>query len=396
MTSHISVFNADMATACGRKCKEEIKTDDEVVKCACCEVKFHRKCTDVSKTIHLELIKRDTTILYRCVKCLVSGNLEKWRLTNLTDVNESMKKLEATCTAMNEKIDRMEENVHDVLRTTVLTLDDFSNRAAPAPEVVKINPLYADVLKKSHVLVVKPKDSTKNREEIKSSLKEAIDPAKFGVRNLRNATKEGVIIEVGDDQECDELKVEAEKKLGDQFTFEKPKKMLPRIKMLRVYEPEYDAAFITELTRRNPFMELDAGSIKIIKREEVKFKRSPYQIFNMVLEVNQRIFEAVMEQGWLFMGWKTCRVVDGANVKRCFNCYGFNHVSENCKNKRVCMLCGGDDHLRKECKSNEMKCTNCMEANKRLNMNLDAQHSVWSRECEAYKHKLENLKRKIG
>lgn len=96
----------------------------------------------------------------------------------------------------------------------------------------------------------------------------------------------------------------------------------------------------------------------------------------------------------LKIGWNNSKVEEYTTVKRCFKCCGFNHSSNECKNKLSCLRCG-KGHRMIECTSNTIECVNCSTVSKKYKLNLDLQHTANSRDCYVFKRKLEIERKKI-
>ena len=60
-----------------------------------------------------------------------------------------------------------------------------------------------------------------------------------------------------------------------------------------------------------------------------------------------------------FIEYDYCKVRDAIEVRRCYKCLGFNHMTDKCSAKSpVCPKCAGP-HQLKECESDFLKCTHC-------------------------------------
>lgn len=86
---------------------------------------------------------------------------------------------------------------------------------------------------------------------------------------------------------------------------------------------------------------------------------------------------------------------DKINVKRCFKCWGFNHISNNCTNKICCPICS-DEHSVHECKSVGKKCKNCVLSINKLNIDIDPCHDARDLSCPVYMKRLEKEKEKVA
>lgn len=77
-----------------------------------------------------------------------------------------------------------------------------------------------------------------------------------------------------------------------------------------------------------------------------------------IIEVDIESYNNIIGTGKLLVGYDSCKVWDATQIRRCFKCSGFNHMSTQCKQKEpTCSKCS---HLLKECQSSSLKCVNCM------------------------------------
>lgn len=213
---------------------------------------------------------------------------------------------------------------------------------------------------------------------------------------MSNAARNGVLIECDDEEDCEKLLTETVNKLGDEFSVRRPTKRFPRIKILKVNDVKCtDDEFLTELKLRNANISED--DFEVVRREQVlcKGKEIP-DCFNFVLQVSGGTFNKIMTTQKLKFGWSICKVVDNIYIRRCYNCYGFNHNASECRNRPVCSRCGSEHHKLRECNQNTESCINCLCANDKLKSKLEVHHNVWSNECSVYQHKLQISKRSIN
>ena len=115
-----------------------------------------------------------------------------------------------------------------------------------------------------------------------------------------------------------------------------------------------------------------------------------------IIEVDPNTFSKFMALKTVFIQWSECALYEHVNTLRCFKCGGFNHMAEKCKeNHPKCLNCGNDDHSEKECEQ-EPICINCVKVNKKLNLQLNIEHSRFDCNCEVYKRQVEINKNKIN
>lgn len=96
---------------------------------------------------------------------------------------------------------------------------------------------------------------------------------------------------------------------------------------------------------------------------------------NIILEVSTEVRRKLILEGWLRVGWVSCRLEDYTEVPQCLKCFGFGHMAKWCKEEVHCIKCGGKGHIGKDCKVEKGQCVNCRSEG----------HSSRSRECSVYK-----------
>ena len=111
-----------------------------------------------------------------------------------------------------------------------------------------------------------------------------------------------------------------------------------------------------------------------------------------LVEVDPATFETIMDTGKLKIGWTLCHVYEYVNVKRCYKCYGFNHISVNCTKEETCSKCGKKGHADINCTATNIECVNCVEANIKYGLDLEITHRVFDRNCVVYKRQIDKLK----
>jgi len=182
----------------------------------------------------------------------------------------------------------------------------------------------------------------------------------------------------------------------ENVTAEKPKLYVPRIKILRVCDPEKeDNELMSQLCKQNS--EYGMENAKIVKREAVFNKGKIKEgVENIIIELDKsEVYKKIMNDGKMRHQFEIYKVVDNINIMRCYNCYGFHHKAKDCKNEMACSKCAGP-HKGSECKDKDVKCINCIMANKKLNLELDTNHDAWSKECKVYIQKLEKSKKALS
>lgn len=128
---------------------------------------------------------------------------------------------------------------------------------------------------------------------------------------------------------------------------------------------------------------------------KVTFVRTTNQSKTIYAERSPMFFQKLMKSGKACIGWERFPVYEDISIPRCFNCQGFYHKSNQCKNRAVCLKCSGN-HQSKDCQNNILKCINCEEANIKLRKTYDTTHQANDQECPSIQHHMKLLKAKIN
>lgn len=382
---------------CGARCFEPITKTDETVTCGgSCKVKFHTKCSSLTKAA-TDVLSKTSALTWRCIKCqtedsLVTALLEKLRLqlAKFEKKNdENFAKIEKRFSGIETGMLEGEKQVRNDITKVVEQCSSNLAEQERWSEVVK-----KPRKKNSPVVHIAPKDKTIKSDATKAAVRNALDAADFSVQGMISASNGSVLIACDDDNNCSNLVAQAVSKLGDEFVVKKPHKRLPRVKLLRVVKAsENNDEFLAELKKNNQII---GDKVEIVKREDVKIKGLKIDgLSNIVLQVDGETHKKIMAKGNLFVGWSATKVVDNIYIRRCYKCYGFNHNAADCKRAAACSRCGSEEHKFIECKSMIENCINCISKNNNLKTRLDVNHNVWSRECPVYMKKLAISKRGI-
>jgi hypothetical protein len=253
--------------------------------------------------------------------------------------------------------------------------------------------------KTEKVVVITPKND-QTRIDLKKSLRHSIDSSKLKLQGVSNVANNGIAVRCDDDDTRDELINKVKNSLGEAVDVKKPKAIIPRVKILKINDPEEnDDDLIAQIKHHNSSL-LNA-EIEVIRREQVKFKgREIRGVYNIIIQLNRDAYDEIMKNKKIKLHFEVYKVVDNIFIRRCYNCCGFNHFAKStngspgCQNALACSKCSLP-HKFAECTSNFVKCINCVQSNDRAGTTYDVNHDVWSKECSVYKIKLERSKRAL-
>ena len=252
-----------------------------------------------------------------------------------------------------------------------------------------------------NVVLVRPKNPEhfKDSEQTFQAIR-TLTNAKLhvGVKNVKKVKNKSVVLELRNNNECVDFVNSFEQ--DNSFTAIIPKKYNPRIIIhgIDLHFPE--EALLAAISEQNPHIKqclMDtANKMELRFMKASRDGRTKYA----VLEVTPTIYQAVMNEAKLYIGYTRCTVRDHLHVIRCFNCLGFGHTSANCNSRKRCSYCA-EEHDSTACPRNKMECANCQQFNAKManrkNFKInDVRHPATSNECPAYIHIVQLIKSKIN
>lgn len=241
-------------------------------------------------------------------------------------------------------------------------------------------PSYSKITarKKDNVIILQPKTKDANATEVRNDIKTSIDPLelKGGIRMGKTTKKGGIILECNNAETMGHLSDKIETKLTDKYTIEKPRKIVPRVKILDIHEESNDDNLLNRLIEQNKLSNKESDFKIVYKSKPVRSK------FHIVIECDKKTQENILQRERIYIGWMSCRAQEDLRVLRCFNCQKYGHLAKHCRNNTICPICSGN-HKSENCDSAIKKCNNCEEAKKR-NLQIDSEHTAWDSKCPYY------------
>lgn len=251
---------------------------------------------------------------------------------------------------------------------------------------------FASVVKSSDkVVVINPTQPEQKSDDTRKMLKEKLNAKEFQMRGVSNSRKGGVIVQCASSAERNKLKSVAAAKLGDAFVVSVPAKRNPRVRIYG-YTDEYNAVdFLTVLKDQNPQVFTATSVVRI----EHLFSVTAKARFGAKLEVDPVTFKMMMDAKKVYIGWDACWVNEDMNIRRCYKCWGFNHVMSKCVAPSPrCPKCSGN-HDKTQCTSTVDKCVVCCDAVKNNHLVLDTNHTALDVSCPTYVHRVAMERRAI-
>lgn len=311
-------------------------------------------------------------------------------------INNKLDKIISVITIYDERVQRYDKDMAE-LKDSVSELKVCVNNIKDDVMVTSTNvnkectsskkPSYADKVKQNDpvVLVVPKQDQT--AQATQKVVMELMDPTEIPVQNMRNAAKGTIVLEGRSKDDLDIIQKYASEKLGTTYEVKLSELQKPRIIISGMNEKLSGEEIVTKLKRQNKLME--NAELRVVSI----FGKNT---FSAVVEIDCDGFNTIMsdERKRLNIGWSSCNVKEYVNILSCYKCQGFSHKAKDCKKERACKKCAGKHDIR-ECKSKVIKCTNCTQANKKLNLNLRTNHIAGSKICKVLERRVNISKKRV-
>jgi ribosomal protein S8 len=357
------------------KCK---KSTDYPLKCdGVCKKVFHPDCVGVSRSVW-KYINDLANLKWFCDAC-----------------NEN----HGFMSAMNNKVEDLfmlyDQMSVDQKTTTEQVLSKIENcfdahKIEKTVPVAKKSKTFADVLKNKEfnpIVVIKSKIVGQESAVTEKIIKQKIDPSVVPVCDMKSTRNGSVILRCQNKEDVNDCKAKIEQELGQNYNVVVPKTKLPVLKIVGLTEMHSENELIEKIVAQNPFL---SPTTQI---EVAELKQKGPKIFAAV-RCDAETYKEMATRGRIMVGWDRCRVYEHIHVMRCYKCAGYNHKAVDCRNETVCAKCAGAHELTK-CGSSDEKCINCVNVNKKMNLNLNVAHPVWHRNCPVYVRRLNSEMKKI-
>lgn len=244
---------------------------------------------------------------------------------------------------------------------------------------------YASVTRGSkNVVVIKPTSKVNNPEESLKLIKTKLKPADYKLCGVSNTKQGGVVVQCPTSAELNKFKTDAASRLGNDFEVTAPLGRRPRVRVFG-FSIEYNAIDLVKvLKEQNDDVISETSHITVAHIYQGK----SCSRFGAKLVVDADTFKRMIEAGKISIGWDPCWVSEDINIRRCFKCWGFNHVASKClQPHQLCPKCSGNHH-QKDCDSTIEKCVVCCVAVAKRHIKIDTDHTVFSSSCPSYAHRL--------
>jgi hypothetical protein len=401
------------------KCKERVN-GIEYLECYVCNAVLHTHCTILSKSI-VRSVFTLKNLKFVCDNCLECGSIHKRKQIDDTEqlIDDDKKLMKSLLDEMREvrglkgmildMKSELEQNVKSEVNKQLANMQQISNsefqrqnstkkRRKISEEkfvqsddtVFRDKKTFADVVKKTPVLKIIPKNATQKNFETRNELSK-IDPVEMEIKEFRNVENGGIELKCSNEKATDLLKKKIMEDYGEKYEIVESKMTKPKIKIVGLDAMLDNEKLVTKILRQND--DMDIRELTVIKQFTIE--KWSYKNVCAIVEVDALSFDSIMNMGFLRIGFERCKVFEFVSILRCYKCCKYGHKSMDCKSEvQVCAKCA-NNHSIKDCDSDVLKCVNCDNSNKDLKLSLDTNHIAYSVNCPIYKNKLEQKRNRV-
>ena len=167
------------------------------------------------------------------------------------------------------------------------------------------------------------------------------------------------------------------------------KRKLPRISILDIDEQFSETELVETIKIQNPDIAALLNNGETFSDIYIKNSENTQKYSQVNLNISEKIRNLISNRGnRLYIGLKSCRVVDRRYINRCFKCHDHSHLAAKCNNNTCCGYCASENHDSTDCEfkndiENNKRSLNCINC-KRNNLDHTG-HSVYWPLCPVNK-----------
>lgn len=395
----------DPPDAAEKTCKICFKTLERralkhAIKCKAtkCGVIIHEDCFDsVSKVFSIEKLN------WCCRNCTDTSNSSAgWSDSCLNDQIAVLKKENECLLREKELLNKLLEDKDYTLSLQKSVINDISKKTVStclASHTLEKHQYssYSDIVKTkqtntlSPVLLIKTTDNSVTNKMVEKEVKSKITPGSINVDvNNTKLIKDGLLISCANQESLNILKDNLQTKISSKFKICEPAKFNPRLLIKNVNKDCIEDSNLIEKIISDNNLHAYTRDFKFVTKFAYK------SVYNVVLEVTPPVFQQIIKNEFLYIGWTKCFVQEHFSLPRCFKCCKFGHYMNNCRSSSlVCPICS-ESHEKKDCTSNVKSCSNCKDINTKYKSNMPTDHTASDINCGFFKYKIEQLKLRIN
>ena len=201
--------------------------------------------------------------------------------------------------------------------------------------------------------------------------------------------------------------------IQSKITVNEARKMFPKVTVTNI--PNSIISHITSVKPAPPdlreklksfleskFLEKNESVKEMVKNQEKMFKivyvKTGKNYTTVGIKVSPVIRHFLMNQQCIYIGHSRCQVFDRLDMKQCFRCQKFGHISDDCREANaICMYCSAS-HITRSCPHKDNKqnhrCTNCSHSTEDSHQNSCNSHHSGDETCPIIRQEKDKLRQR--
>ena len=276
--------------------------------------------------------------------------------------------------------------------------ENLAEKSSTRPEVEISGSIRED--NRDHVIVLNSNENT-NLEEAEKNVEQTLKNVPLHFLRTNKKSKKIIISCPSDSDKIKAKSLLAASEIVNKMTVQDAKKMLPKVTVSNIpksilapihegrqntsladYRVRAKELLTTKFLEKNS--EIEELVLKCNEVFQIVFVNTGVESVTVGIKVSPTIRNLLMKNERIYIGNTSCKVFDRFDIRQCFFCQQFGHLSANCHLKlggkdQVCMFCSAS-HPTKDCsfkhdKSNH-RCVNCSHSdNQALKQACHTHHS---------------------
>lgn len=213
------------------------------------------------------------------------------------------------------------------------------------------------------------------------------------LKSVRAKGKYNFTYKCADAATADKIEEQLRLKYKDDITVSKVEPARNLVKVTKIFTEATDASeVLDEIISQNAW--LNNLGIAPDRMYAINTPKGTYM--NLILNCDINAHTELLKRSSIIFGFSQCRIFEYVNTLQCIKCQRFGHFARECAFTTCCKYCA-QGHETKDCnlQTNKYTCHNCLLANKRNTIKVNARHAATDDRCPAKIERLEALKHVI-
>lgn len=381
------------------KCRLKRK-DENLVGCeGPCGCWFHSECILMSDA-EFKVLHKSRNLFFICNMCkpkieIVDKSKREKVFSDINSIGSTVSKLmsedymkniiESFRQDMMAKMELSFEMLETKIKSSLSEkLSDCSPNLLPSKE-----PSYAQTLKSR--VVLQPKNTSQQATTTKAEILQKANPivSNISISNVQTSRNGSLVVSCVNEEHSAKFKKIITSNLGDKYDVRNIPTLNPRIRITNMCEQFSDSDLVNYVITQNTACFNENSVCQLVS---VRPQKRNNKLFQAVLQVDLESYLKVIKAGKLNVGFDfDCPVYCAIEPRKCFNCCGFHHIANQCKNEPICPKCSSN-HKLSDCRSNDLICVHCITMRNNLKIDIPTNHAAWDPNCYVYKKTLSKFR----